>query len=324
MSKIDDTGRGSPIAVPRCPSSSSRNACAVTARRWYAAAALARATPGRMAPVGTAEISVIVRARDEERSIGRCLELLHSQHTDGLELEVIVVDNGSRDRTAAIARDLGARLVSLPGSRFSFGGALNLGASNARSPLLVALSADAFLTDPEWIARAAAHLSDPAVACASGDRWAPEGRPLTSAVRQDLALARRHPEWGYSNSAGAFRAELWRRRPFRADLPGCEDKEWALHWLGEGYSCVIDPALVPDHDHSHDPLKAIYRRARREAEGYAMFLGSSRAGQPGLLREWWSDRRFYDSRLRALLSHRRAARLLGSAAGVRRGRRRGG
>ncbi len=273
---------------------------------------------GRIPVVNQPDVTVIVRARDEEQPIARCLAFVDAQRTGSLEVEKVVVDNGSIDRTVELAAASGARVVSIPAAAFSFGAALNLGAANARGRLLVALSADAFVPDRDWLARLAEAFSDDRVACASGDRFSPEGRPLRAPVRQDVALARRHPGWGYSNGAGAFRAELWRRRAFREDLPGCEDQEWALHWLGEGYVCVVDPALVVDHDHSHDSLPDIYRRARREAHGIAMFVDMPPYGPRDLIREWWSDDRFYDSRLRARLSHRRLARLLGASAGRRR------
>jgi glycosyltransferase involved in cell wall biosynthesis len=267
------------------------------------------------------EISVIVRARDEEAAIGRCLELLGRQQTDGRAVEVILVDHGSRDRTAAIASASGARVVAIAPDRFSFGRALNVGAADARGELLVALSADAFARDEAWLSRLAEPFSDPRVACASGDRYGPDGHPLRERVVQDIALARAHPGWGYSNGAGAFRAELWRERPFREDLPGCEDLEWSWHWLERDRRCVVDPALVVDHDHTHDSLPAIYRRARREAEGLIRFADGAAEPDRGPLSEWWSDCRFYRSPLRARLSHRRAARLLGERAGRRRARR---
>ncbi len=250
--------------------------------------------------------------------IERCLALIDAQRTGSLEVEKLVVDSGSTARTVDLATAAGARVVSVPRELFSFGRALNLGAANAGGELPAALSADAFATGQGWLARLAAVFDDERVACASGDRWSPEGRPLREAVHQELALARRHPRWGYSNGAGAFRAVLWRRRPFREDLPGCEDQEWALNWLRGGYVCVVDPSLVVDHDHSHDSLPDIYLRARREAEGFAMFLNTPVQGRGDLLREWWRDDRFYESRLRARLSHRRAARLLGAYAGRRR------
>jgi rhamnosyltransferase len=264
-------------------------------------------------------ISVIVRARDEAAGIGRSLELLAQQDTGGRAVEAIVVDSGSVDRTVEIAREHGARILSVARDEFSFGGALNLGAANARGELLVALSAHAFPLDGGWLARLGRPFSEPLVACACGDRYGPDGTPLSGRVEQDIALARAHPRWGYSNGAGAFRASLWRRRPFRGDLPGCEDRDWALYWLQRGYRCVVDPGLVVEHDHTHDSLTAIYRRARREAEGLATFLDGD-AGGDGLIREWWSDRTFYSSSLRARLSHRRAVRLLGEHAGRRRAR----
>lgn len=263
------------------------------------------------------DITVIVRALNEEPSIGRCLELVRAQRTDGLEVEVIVVDSGSRDRTAEIARAHGAAVLRISPAEFSFGGALNVGAASAGGALLVALSAHAFPLDDRWLARMAERLREPDVACACGDRFYPDGSPLQRAVRQDAELARAHPEWGYSNAAGGFRAELWRKRQFRTDLPGGEDREWARYWLEHGHVCVVDPGLVVDHDHTHDPVTSIYRRARREAEGFAMFLGPTAYGPPELIREWWSDLRFYSSPLRARASHRRAARLLGTYAGRR-------
>jgi len=263
-------------------------------------------------------VSIVVRARDEAERIGRCLELVLAQRLDGPAPELIVVDNQSSDATAAIARRHGARVVSIPRRGFSFGRALNLGAEAATGSVVGAVSADAYLTDPDWLHRVLAWFADPKVACASGDRFGPDGQPLVEPVIQDAGLAGRHPGWGYSNGAGAFRAELWRQRPFREDLPGCEDKEWAGHWLSAGYRCVVDPALVAEHDHTHAPLPDVYRRARREAEGLAMFCDA--APDQGLLRQWWSDTRFYASPWRARLSHRRAARLLGDRAGRRRAR----
>ena len=190
-------------------------------------------------------------------------------------------------------RASGARVVSVPRERFSFGRALNLGAANARGELLVALSADAFVHgsaagSPAWRRL----FDDERVACVSGDRMVAGRTAVARGGRTRTLLSRRRiPGWGYSNGAGAFRAALWRRRPFREDLPGCEDQEWALTLARAGATCcVVDPSLVVDHDHTHDSLPAIYRRARREAEGFAMFLDTPVQSPGDLLREWWSRR----------------------------------
>jgi rhamnosyltransferase len=270
-------------------------------------------------------ISVIVRARDEAASIGRCLALVRGQRVEGHAVELIVVDNDSRDATAAIAAESGARVLGIGSSEFSFGRALNLGAAQATGELLVALSAHAFALDDGWLARLAQAMADPSVACASGEAFWPDGSPLRGPVAFDGTLMASWPEWGFSNAAGAFRASLWRERGFREDLPGCEDKEWCRYWVSHGYACLLDPALVVDHDHTHDPVASIFARARREAIGLGTFLppGTRRGARSGsvgaLAREWWTDTRFYGSPWRARLSHRRAARLLGAFAGARAG-----
>lgn len=267
-------------------------------------------------PVPDAPISVVVRVRDEAPAIERCLELLAGQRVSA-PVEVIVVDDESRDGTAELARRAGAQVVSIDHARFSFGRALNLGAERAQGELVVALSAHAFPRDEGWLARLVDAFEQPDVACACGERLWPDGRPLAGAVRYDASLAQRYPEWGYSNAAGAFRRALWSERRFREDLPGCEDKEWGRHWVLQGRVCLLDPALAVEHDHTHDPVTAIYRRARREAAGFAMFLDRAPMTLGEVTAEWWGDTRFYGSKWRARLSHRRLARIAGSYAGAR-------
>lgn len=262
--------------------------------------------------------SIIIRARNEQHGLVACLEALGAQQP-APPLEVIVVDSGSHDRTREVAAAYGALVLEIDPRDFTFGGALNRGAEAARGDVLVALSAHAVAADSGWLQRLLAAFTDPAVACACGDRYGPDAAPLTAPILQDAALARRRPAWGYSNAAGGVRAALWREHPFRTDLPACEDKEWALHWLDQGWVCRVDPALAVDHDHTHDSARAIFGRARREAAAFRMFLGDTVPpyGPGQLARDWWSDTRWYRSPLRARLSHRRAARLLGTYAGGR-------
>jgi rhamnosyltransferase len=269
-----------------------------------------------MSAVASPVASVIIRAKDESASIAEVIELLHAQRVDG-DVEIIVVDSGSTDGTGDIARRLGAEVIDIPASSFTYGGALNTGCEVASAPVLVALSAHAFPRDPDWLARMLACFDDPLVACASGCPNAPDGDDLRERVVQEREHAREHPYWGYGNAAGAFRADLWRSRPFRADMPGTEDKEWAWYWLEQGKRVVIDPLLMVDHDHSKDPLPEIYRRFRREWRGYRMYLDLPPYRLRDVARDWWTDAETYRSRTRARLSHRRAARLAGAWVGRR-------
>ena len=59
-------------------------------------------------------LAVVVPAKDEEATIGELLERISAVHVPGYELQTFVVDDGSSDRTAEIARAKGATVVSHP------------------------------------------------------------------------------------------------------------------------------------------------------------------------------------------------------------------
>ena len=59
-------------------------------------------------------VSIVIPAYNEERTILALLERVHAQRVDGVSFEVIVVDDGSRDRTVALVEgrpDLGVKLI---------------------------------------------------------------------------------------------------------------------------------------------------------------------------------------------------------------------
>lgn len=66
-----------------------------------------------MSTTPTPELTIVVAARNEQAVLERCLTALHQQQTT-IAFEVIVVDNGSNDRTGEIARRAGSIVVEEP------------------------------------------------------------------------------------------------------------------------------------------------------------------------------------------------------------------
>ncbi len=97
-------------------------------------------------------ISIIIPALNEEKMIGRCLESLTKLVFARDRFEVLVIDNGSRDRTLAIADSfkdrLNLKVLQEAGVRIS--ALRNLGARAATGDILAFLDADC-LAPADWL-----------------------------------------------------------------------------------------------------------------------------------------------------------------------------
>jgi hypothetical protein len=119
------------------------------------------------------QVSVLIPARDEEGSIGEAVEAVLASR--GVELEVVVCDDGSTDRTAEIvegiaSRDPRVRLIATPALPAGWCGkqfACHTLAGAARHPVLCFLDADVRLT-PDAMARMARALGERRLSLISG------------------------------------------------------------------------------------------------------------------------------------------------------------
>jgi len=112
-------------------------------------------------------LSVIIPAWNEADQLPATLDALrHAITASDLVVEIIVVDNGSDDDTAAIAHEAGARVVREPERRIAR--VRNRGAELARSSCLLFLDADTRITSEHLLA----------VRDALADRWIGGGVPV--------------------------------------------------------------------------------------------------------------------------------------------------
>ena len=87
------------------------------------------------------EISVVMPCLNEEAAIGACIEKIRRTFDQaGLDGEIVVCDNGSTDRSVAIAEAMGARVVHQP--ERGYGNAYLKGFDSARGRYLVMGDAD--------------------------------------------------------------------------------------------------------------------------------------------------------------------------------------
>ena len=119
-------------------------------------------------------LTILILCRDEERSIAHCVsEARGFLDRRAIAGEVVVVDNGSRDRSAALAEVAGARVVEEP--RAGYGNAIISGIGAARGRFIILGDGDGehdlSALDPFW--EALQDGSDVVV----GNRFTEEARP---------------------------------------------------------------------------------------------------------------------------------------------------
>jgi glycosyltransferase involved in cell wall biosynthesis len=123
-------------------------------------------------------ISVVICAYNAASTIGECLH--HTCALDYPKLEIIVVDDGSRDETAAIAATYPrARVLEIPHGGLSV--ARNAGLAAASGELIAYLDSDAYPA-PEWPYYLALGLHGPNVAGVGGPNVSPQEDPIAAQV----------------------------------------------------------------------------------------------------------------------------------------------
>ena len=133
-------------------------------------------------------LSIVLPAKNESAAIGSTVAGIRQQYPDTAEVEVLVVNDGSSDDTAAVAQAAGARVVHHPYSKGN-GAAIKTGARAAQGEVLVFMDADG-QHDPADISRLLDQLSqghDMVVGARQKGSQASVGRGLANGLYNRLA-----------------------------------------------------------------------------------------------------------------------------------------
>lgn len=99
-----------------------------------------RTTPA-VAPVADLEVSIVMPCLDEQETVGICVAKARSWlHRTGVRGEILVVDNGSKDGSVAIAAAAGARVIQE--RRRGYGSAVRRAFAEARGRIIIMSDSD--------------------------------------------------------------------------------------------------------------------------------------------------------------------------------------
>ena len=243
-------------------------------------------------------ISVVIPVKDGGEDLVRCLEGVRRQQI-GDDVEVVVVDSGSRDGSVARARAFGADVHEIPPEEFDHGATRNLGAELASGSILVFTSQDAVAASDDWLATLVAPLrsGDETVAGVYGRQLPhPTARPPERyfldflygpeprTQRLEDAGELRFEATLFSNVNSAMRRAVWEKYRFADDIVMSEDQEWSRRVLLAGMVLVYEPHAAVVHSHAYTPLSAFRRFFDSGASAERSYVSEARASRRALLR----------------------------------------
>jgi glycosyltransferase involved in cell wall biosynthesis len=213
---------------------------------------------------GAVQLSFVIPTKNEERMIGRSLEAIASLNFSRTQFEVIVVDNGSKDKTVAIAESFSSRMqlqVVLKPTGF-VSAVRNAGARIARGSVVVFLDADCIVT-PEWAKNALDVLGDPKVGAAGGPVLPESLHWIARAWFENDVLDEPRSVEYLGTAALAMRRDVFESIGcFDEALESNEDFELCLRTRRAGLLIRDYPQLAITHLRTPESLGQFFRRER--------------------------------------------------------------
>lgn len=200
-------------------------------------------------------VTVVIPARDEERTIGGALDSVVQQ--THRRLQIVVVDDGSTDGTAEIVRSRAAddrRIELLTSTRRGIPAALNQGLDVARGSWLVRVDAHATV-DEDYVARLVTHLQRGGWGGVGGRKdgvgETSQGRAIAVAMGSRFGVG--NSKYHYATEVeevdhlpfGAYRVDVVRRLGgWDERLVANEDYEFDYRLRQSGERLLLDPEIV--------------------------------------------------------------------------------
>lgn len=213
------------------------------------------------------DASIIVPARNAARTLGQCLASLLAQHAPGKSFEIIVIDDGSIDETAEVARKYPVHCLSQ--SRTGPAGARNAGVRQARGEIILFIDADCQAA-PDWLDQMLKPFADRSVSAAKGSyrtrqrEWV--ARVVQAEYEGKYRYMRRSRRVDFIDTySAAFRKSIFNWAggyDTSFPYPSVEDQEFSFRLAKAGCRMVFNPDAVVYHLHAASLLGYFKKKFR--------------------------------------------------------------
>jgi len=212
-------------------------------------------------------ISFIIPALNAENTIGACLESVQNLDYPKNLLEIIVVDNGSKDNTRAIAGRFTSKI--LINDTATIAKLRNAGAKNATGEFIIFLDSDCVIP-ADWIKNALGHFNDNSVGlvgtkiCKLPDNanWIDK----TWETHLYRGKAQESARWLRSCAAMVRKDIFIAMGGFDESLTTCEDVEFGYR-MQKQHRIIADKRLAPLHLNGHESILKFFKKESWRGRG---------------------------------------------------------
>jgi lipopolysaccharide/colanic/teichoic acid biosynthesis glycosyltransferase/glycosyltransferase involved in cell wall biosynthesis len=213
----------------------------------------------------TLVVSVIIPVKDGAAELPDCLEaILHQENIPG-KFEIIVVDDGSQDNSAEVARQLDVKVISQKNTGPA--AARNAGASAASAPILAFTDVDC-APSPKWLCSLLRPFADPQVMGVKGTYRTEQDSLVARFVQLEYQskyqrMSRMKSIDFIDTYSAAYRREVFLQNggfdPV-FPVPSVEDQEFSYRLSRKGYRLVFAPDAAVYHRHDKSFGEYIQRK----------------------------------------------------------------
>lgn len=207
-------------------------------------------------------VSVIVPAYNAQATLGACLDSLLRLSYPAERMELLVVDNGSRDGTRAILESFAPRVRAHAERKRGPGAARNCGIAKAQGEIIAFTDADC-VVDSNWLTQLIEPLADAGVGIVGGAIRAIE--PCNEIERygeyvhdHEKAICEYEPPYVITMNWASPRTVLERTGGFDESLRRGEDVDLAWRILQSGGRFAYQPRAVVTHGNERT-LRGLFR-----------------------------------------------------------------
>jgi glycosyltransferase involved in cell wall biosynthesis len=196
-------------------------------------------------------ISFVIPVRNGAAHLSRCLSSITANLPSSDAAEIIVVNNGSSDDSAGIARRHGAHVVDRPGLRV--GACRNAGVAASRGGILAFVDADHEIS-AGWVQACATAFEEKGAGAVGYPCRPPRDATWVQQMYDALRVKtadRRDVEWLGAGNLAVRRAVFAEVGGFDERLEACEDVQLCHAMRQAGYRIVSEPGM--ENVHYGDP-----------------------------------------------------------------------